>query len=102
MSSGNWLPLGASRSQLRDTQLPVSREGPFHRRDPHCLQLGHKAALGPQHSTLFPDKTSALCLCNRHLGSVHSYLRIPEGPSTRGGLWTPQTLGLVHPWDPDP
>ena len=61
---GRWRPLGASWPQLRDTQLPVSREGPFHRRDPPCLQLGHKGALGPRHSTLFPDKSSALCLCN--------------------------------------
>lgn len=99
---GGWRPLGASWPQLRDTQLPVSSEGPFHRREPHCLQQGHRAALGPRHSTLFPDKTSGLCLCNRHIGSVHSYLRTSEGPSTHGGLWTPWTLGLVHPRDPYP
>ena len=28
------------------------------------LSSRHRAALGPRHSTLFPDKTSGLCLCN--------------------------------------
>ena len=101
MSWGTLAPSGGLVATAQGHTTPCEQGGPVSQKRPSLPPAGAQRSPGTTTQRTLPRQVFGPVPL-QHLGSVHSHLGTSEGSSTHGGLWTPQTLGLVHPWDPDP